>query len=251
MCPSSAGAADDSARQHPPNTEATGFVVTIDGPAGAGKSSVARQLAEHFKFDFLDTGAMYRAITLACLEAQVPWDQADQIVRVADATDVHFDGDRVLIGQRDVTERIRATDVNSHIKYIADNPEIRRKLAGMQVQIAAGRCIVTEGRDQGTDVFPHAECKIFLTATPETRARRRHLELLQRGEDSSYEQVLAAQQQRDAEDARRVVGALRAADDAKIVYTDEMEQSDVIAHLATIVTQRIEQSGRAVTTDRP
>lgn len=220
----------------PPLSE---FVVTIDGPAGAGKSSVARHLAAHFGFDFLDTGAMYRVVTLACINAGVELTNEHELIHIAENLEIGFAGDKVCADGRDVSADIRTPVVNANIRYVADNEAIRRMLGGLQVRIASGKCIVTEGRDQGTEVFPDAACKIFLTATPETRARRRHLELLDRGHAVDYQEVLATQQQRDLEDSQRPVGALRPADDAKVFYTDGMSQDEVVSALAKIVLEKM------------
>ena len=218
------------------------FVVTIDGPAGAGKSSVARKLAQRFGYAFLDTGAMYRVVTLACLRQNVSFGAAESLTEIAENLEIQFDGDRILMNGEDVSDAIRMPEVNANIRYIADNNTIRRLLTTLQSKIAAGREIVTEGRDQGTEVFPHAGCKIFLTAKPETRARRRHLELLDRGHVIDYQEVLEAQQKRDQEDSQRPVGALRPAEDAEIVYTDDMNQEAVIDKLADIVRSRLQPS---------
>lgn len=219
----------------PPTSD---FVVTIDGPAGAGKSSVARNLAAHFGFDFLDTGAMYRAVTLACIQANVDLTDASALEEIAANVLIGFEGERVFLADEDVTDAIRTSEVNANIRYIADNESIRKMLGTLQFRIASGKCIVTEGRDQGTDVFPNANCKIFLTATAETRARRRHLELLDRGHAVDYEEVLAAQEKRDREDAQRPLGALRPATDAMVVYTDGMNQDEVVEKLAEIVRDK-------------
>lgn len=211
------------------------FIVTIDGPAGAGKSSVARNLASRFNFDFLDTGAMYRAVTLACLQANIDMSDGNEITRIANQLTIDFRGSQVLADGCDVSELIRTPEVNANIRFIADNNKVRNRLSELQTKLASGRHIVTEGRDQGTDVFPNAACKIFLTATPETRARRRHLELLDRGIAVNYEEVFAAQEKRDFEDSRRPVGALRPAEDAEVVFTDGMSQDEVVDKLAEIV----------------
>lgn len=226
-----------------PGTNLSTIVITIDGPAGAGKSSVARALARHFGFAFLDTGAMYRALTLACIRADVPWEDSAAVAQTARDAKVRFQGNHVLLNDEDVTRDIRTPIVATHIRHVADHPEIRRQLGAMQRELAQGQRIVTEGRDQGTEIFPDATCKFFLTATPETRARRRHAELAPENPELSYEEVLAAQQRRDEEDARRPVGALRAADDAEIVSTDNLSQDEVVAKLAQIVQQRLAQSG--------
>lgn len=213
-------------------------VITIDGPAGAGKSTAARGLAERLGFAFLDTGAMYRSVTLACLRAGVDWDNDEAIRRVARAVDIRVDDKRVYLDGQDVSAEIRTPEVTRHIRSVADHPEVRSLLCDLQRRIAAGLRIVTEGRDQGSDVFPHADCKFFLTASPETRARRRQAELHGRGQIVTYEEVLAAQTRRDQEDASRPVGALRAAPDAVVIQTDRLSHAQVIDHLVHIVVAK-------------
>ena len=211
------------------------MIVAIDGPAGAGKSSVSRLLAERLGFQFLDTGAMYRAVALAALERGFGEGDDAKIAAMTPNLRLDFSGNRVLLDGRDVTEAIRTSRVSAAVYLAADNPEVREKMVAMQRQIADARDTVTEGRDQGTVAFPHAECKIFLTATPEERARRRHAELLARGEEISFTEVLAQNAARDLRDSTRSVGRLIKADEAVEVYTDGMTTEQVIDRLESIV----------------
>lgn len=214
------------------------MIVTIDGPAGAGKSSVARQLARRLGFQFLDTGAMYRAVALAALRAGLGDDDADKIAKLAERLAIEFQGDRVLLDGQDVTQAIRTSEVAAAVYLAADNPRVRARLVELQRQIAGQKDTVTEGRDQGTIAFPIAECKIFLTATPQERARRRHAELAGRGETISLEEVLAQQTERDRRDAIRPVGALVRAADAVEVLTDSLTAEQVVDRLEEIVRER-------------
>ena len=214
------------------------MIVTIDGPAGAGKSSVARQLARRLGFQFLDTGAMYRAVALAALRAGLGDDDADKIAKLAERLAIEFQGDRVLLDGQDVTQAIRTSEVAAAVYLAADNPRVRARLVELQRQIAGQKDTVTEGRDQGTIAFPIAECKIFLTATPQERARRRHAELAGRGETISLEEVLAQQTERDRRDANRPVGALVRAADAVEVLTDGLTAEQVVDRLEEIVRER-------------
>ena len=211
------------------------MIVTIDGPAGAGKSSAARELARRLGFRFLDTGAMYRAVTLAGIERGVDLADAEALARLARETRVELVGDRVLVGGRDVTGAIRTFDVTTATHWAADNPDVRAELVRWQRAAAAGADVVTEGRDQASVVFPDAECKIFLTADEHERARRRHRDLAERGEDVPLDEVLAKQRLRDQRDSTRAVGPLVMADDAIEVATDGLSPGEVVDRLEEIV----------------
>ncbi|TWT69129.1 (d)CMP kinase [Crateriforma conspicua] len=211
------------------------MIVTIDGPAGAGKSSIARQVADRLAFDFLDTGAMYRAVTLGCLRAGVDFDDVDALEQFAGCLELRWDDQRIFLNGEDVSEEIRQPEVSAAIGRIADLLPLRARLSEMQRQVAEGRDIVTEGRDQGAEVFPHAECKVFLTASPQTRARRRQLQLSETGVDLSIDEILDAQNRRDLEDTTRDVGRLRAADDAIVVNTDCLSSDEVLQAVLEII----------------
>jgi cytidylate kinase len=216
------------------------MIVTIDGPAGAGKSTVARALAERLGFRLLDTGAMYRAVTLAALRADMDEYDADALTNLAKRVSIELTDDRVLLDDEDVTDAIRTPEVSREIHRAADNPEVRAHLVQLQRKIAANVDIVCEGRDQGTVAFPHADCKIFLVASPDERARRRHAELTERGSDISLDDVLADQIDRDRRDAARPVGALRKADDAHEVTTDGLTLDAVVDQLEAIVRRAMD-----------
>lgn len=215
------------------------MIVTIDGPAGAGKSSVARRLAASLGFRFLDTGAMYRAVTWASLRRGINLSDPDALLDVARNLTILLDGDRVLIESNDVTNEIRAPEVTSNVHFAADHPQVRQRLIDLQREFAGTSNTVAEGRDQGTVAFPHAECKFFLTASPLERAKRRHAELVARGEAITLEETLAQQAERDERDARRPVGALLKAQDALEFLTDGMSEDEVVARLEEIVMERL------------
>lgn len=213
------------------------MIVTIDGPAAAGKSSVARLLARRLGFCFLDTGAMYRAVALAGLRQGVDWQRPEQLAALAEKLDIRFRGERILLDGEDVTEAVRRNEVTAVTRYAADNVQVRHLLVRRQRELAAGTNLVTEGRDQGTLVFPHAQCKIYLTASPEERARRRLRELAAQGEEPTLAEVLAAQAQRDREDTQRPLGALRRAVDAVEVCTDGLRLEEVVDRVEAIVRE--------------
>jgi cytidylate kinase len=217
------------------------MIVTIDGPAGAGKSSTARMLAERLGFRFLDTGAMYRAVALAALERQLPLDNADAMAELARSLHIEQRDGAWFVDGQDVTHAIRSVEVTANTHYAANNPAVRQRLVELQREAAGNDDLITDGRDQGTVVFPQAECKIFLTASAAERARRRWQELRTKGMEISLEDVLADQLQRDARDENRDVGPLVPAMDAKIVCTDGMRPEEVVDHLEMLVRLRMNQ----------
>jgi cytidylate kinase len=214
------------------------MIVTIDGPAGAGKSSAARELARRLGFRFLDTGAMYRAVTLAAQERDLDLADGEKLSQLVGQIHIDLAGNRVLLDGRDVTDAIRRFAIATATHFAADNAAVRSQLVVWQRAAAADDDVVTEGRDQGTVVFPHAECKIFLTADERERARRRHRDLLARGEDIPFDEVLQNQRLRDDRDRSRPVGALVKADDAIEVSTDGLSPDEVVARLEEIVRSK-------------
>lgn len=225
------------------------MIVTIDGPAGAGKSSAARALADRLGFRFLDTGAMYRAVTYAAQQQGVDLTDTEALAELAAELDITLESGRVLLDGDDVTKAIRTFDVTTATRHAADNPMVRERLVDWQRDWANDLDVVTEGRDQSTVVFPSAECKIFLTASEGVRAERRYLDLVSRGEHVTRSEVLEKQQQRDAGDCSRAVGALKKAEDAVELSTDGLSPEEVVDRLMEIVVSRMpadHQSQRTV-----
>lgn len=214
------------------------MIVTIDGPAGAGKSTVARELAGRLGFSFLDTGAMYRAVTLICLRSQVDLRDPEAVTRCARNVCLRFDHDRVFANDVEVTAEIRSSQVTSESRFIAGNPQVREHLVMVQRQMAEGADVVSEGRDQGTVAFPHAECKFYLTADARVRAERRQQQLAARGEVVALDVLIAQQTGRDDRDANREVGPLRPADDAVLVDTSGLSISEVLDQMEAEVRRR-------------
>jgi cytidylate kinase len=203
-------------------------VVTIDGPAGAGKSTVARQLADRLGWRFLDTGALYRAVTLAALRAGLDLTSDTELGCLVETLVVSLPAGRVLLGEEDVTLSIRGVEVTRASKYIADSPNVRRRLTVWQRAFAAEADVVTEGRDQGSLVFPDAFRKYYLTATDEERARRRVAEHRARGEIVTFESVLRDQSERDARDSARAIAPMKPAPDATILDTTGLTIDEVV-----------------------
>lgn len=215
------------------------MIVTIDGPAGAGKSTVSRLLAAELGFRFLDTGSMYRAITWAALDRQVPLDDHAAMAELAAAVTIVVTDQGLTVDGADVTRAIRDPTVTRNIGPVADNPEVRRVMVELQRRIASDGDYVCEGRDQGTVAFPNAECKIYLTASPEHRAQRRVGDLAERGLSGDYETILEEQMARDFRDQNRAVGRLQQAPDAIVVDTDNLSVDEVVQKLKQIVQTKI------------
>jgi CMP/dCMP kinase len=224
-------------------TQSDELVVAVDGPAGTGKSSVSRGLARAVGARYLDTGAMYRIVTLASLRAGVDLTDPDAIA--AAAADVRMtvsydpDEDRSFLGGEDVSSEIRGDEVTAAVSAVSAVPEVRKRLVVLQRRLAAGPgSVVVEGRDIGTVVLPDADVKFFLTASAETRARRRNDQNIASGLGDDYVGVLADVRRRDHLDSTRAVAPLRAAGDAAVVDTSDMTEQEVIAHLLDLVEQR-------------
>ena len=220
----------------------TGVVVAIDGPAGTGKSSVARGLARELGARYLDTGAMYRIATLAVVRAGVDLGDHDAIAAAADvALSVGFDPEHeaAYLGDEDVSASIRGDEVTRAVSAVSAVPAVRTRMVALQRQLAAGTGgVVVEGRDIGTVVLPDADVKIFLTASAQTRARRRNDQNVAAGLRDDYAGVLADVSRRDRLDSTRAVSPLRAAEDSIVIDTSDMTQDEVIARLRDLVTER-------------
>jgi len=216
------------------------MIVTLDGPAGAGKSSAAKALATRLGFDFLDTGAMYRAVTLAALRAGIDLNDQEALGRLLADFRLEMPPGRVLLNREDVTSAIRRLEVTNASGAVANSKVVRQHLVGLQRAIAQGRDMVCEGRDQGTIVFPDAECKFFLVADPTERARRRQGEMAKRGERQSLEEILRAQDERDRRDAARDIAPMVPAADATILDSTALTLEQVVERMEQAVRRRMQ-----------
>jgi cytidylate kinase len=209
------------------------MVIAIDGPAGAGKSTVARGVAGELGFTYLDSGAMYRCVALAALQGGADLDDGEAVGALAEGLEIDFDGRRVLLDGEDVSDEIRSPEVSAAASQVSVHPRVREALVTRQRELIAAGSYVAEGRDIGTVVSPDSPLKVFLTASDEERARRRAAET---GED--VEAVLAAQRQRDARDTEREHGALRAAEDAVELDTTGLTRDEVVARVVGLARER-------------
>lgn len=215
-------------------------VVAVDGPVGSGKSTVARLVAERLGYVYMDTGAMYRAVGLLATEAGVPLDDEAAVVAVARQASLRFDGDgRLYAGEREMGHEIRSLEMGAAASRVSVLPGVRSLLVERQRALAAGADVVMEGRDIGTNVFPDATVKVFLTARPEVRAARRCAELRARGDDVDEAAVLAALLERDRRDSQRAVAPLRRAPDAVEVDTSDMTLDEVVAAVEAVVRAEV------------
>ncbi len=212
--------------------ERISHIVAIDGPAGAGKSSVARQVAGILGFDFLDTGAMYRSATWWALHQHVDLDDRESLsasTRTMDLQMLEANGSlKVLVGGHDVTEAIRTSEVTNAIRKLDTIPEVRECLVKLQREIGAKGPTVAEGRDMGTVVFPHAQCKIFLDASIEVRADRRARQLAGKGVEIDLKTLRTEIEERDESDRNREISPLRAAEDAYVLDTTSLSMDEVV-----------------------
>jgi CMP/dCMP kinase len=215
------------------------MIVTIDGPAGAGKTSAAGTLAARLGFEVLDTGAMYRVVTLAALRRGVDLNDQEALRTLLESTQMQFPPGRAILNGEDVSSLIRTSEITQASGAIASSPTVRRHLVALQRAVAAGRNMVCEGRDQGTIVFPDALCKFFLKAEPAERARRRQSEMVGRGEAVGFEQVLRSQDERDQRDAARDLAPMVPAADAIIVDNTRLGLEQVIDLLEREVRRRL------------
>lgn len=217
------------------------MIVAIDGPAAAGKSSVARKVAAQLGFSYLDTGAMYRAAALAVLDRGVAPEDSAEVARVVEGVELDIEVDRILLDGQDVTTRIRSAQVTGIVSAISAQSRVRSNMSARQRALAAAKDVVMEGRDIGTVVAPGAEAKVFLTASLDERARRRCRQQGVAEEGPDCDRIRAEIEARDAADSSRSESPLVPAGDAVTIDTTEMTEAEAIDAIVSLVKQRAAQ----------
>ncbi|NOJ82762.1 (d)CMP kinase [Myxococcus xanthus] len=223
------------------------FIVAIDGPAGAGKSSVSKLLARRLGFSLVDTGAIYRCVAVMAQREGIAFDDDAGLGELLGRVHIHFqvvgEENHVFLGAQDVSGEIRTPDISMAASQVSGRPVVRAGLLQLQRRLAleAEKGAILEGRDIGTVVFPDADAKFFLAASPEVRARRRYEELFQKGVESSLDAVLADQMKRDRDDSARAVAPLKAAEDAVHVDSSSIPLSEVVHGMESEILRRMAQ----------
>ncbi|MGM0507979.1 MAG: (d)CMP kinase [Fusobacteriota bacterium] len=215
------------------------FIVAIDGPAGSGKSTISKRVAKDLNLNYLDTGAMYRLVTLKILEENIDISDKQKIMETLKNTKLDIKDNKFYLDNRDVTEKIRSQEVSNNVSKIASLKIVRKNLVKKQREIAQEKRAILDGRDIGTVVFPNAELKIYLNATIEERARRRYREYQEKGIDSDYKDIYEEIQKRDKQDMNREIGALKKAKDSIEIDTTELSIDDVVSNIEELIHKQI------------
>jgi CMP/dCMP kinase len=202
--------------------------IAIDGPGGAGKSTIAMAVAKALQIDYIDTGSMYRAVALKILQEGIDLKDDKEMQRMLDDTEIDFSKGDIYLDGKVINDQIRTPEISAMASACSALPMVRKKLVSLQRQMGESKSIIMDGRDIGTNVLPHAEYKFFLTASPEERARRRTLELQQKGQDVTYQAVLEDIEKRDFQDSNRELNPLTQAEDARLVNTTGIPLSECI-----------------------
>jgi len=219
-----------------------GYKLAIDGPAGSGKSTISSLIAKKLGWTHIDTGAMYRAVTLQAIELGVDLDD-ESSYRFLESSKIHYDYDRIYIDDRDVTEAIRSEAVTQHVSLVSSFPYVRKQMVALQKKAAEEGNIVMDGRDIGTVVIPHADLKIFLTAHVEERAKRRLKENIKKGKVAAIDQVIEDIARRDQKDSTRKESPLRMAEDAMILDTTYLTIEEVVEKIIELTDKKEKEHG--------
>ncbi|MBR3053276.1 MAG: (d)CMP kinase [Firmicutes bacterium] len=209
--------------------------IAIDGPGGAGKSTIAKLLAARYDIPYVDTGAMYRAVGLKMTRLGLPFEESDELTAMLDSTDIDFVVENVILDGEDVSGLIRTQEISAAASACSKLASVRKKLVALQKEMGKVRSVVMDGRDIGTNVMPDAEFKFYITASARERARRRYLELITKGEQADFDTVLAEINERDYNDMHRELDPLRKADDAIEVDTTHMGIEEVLESVVRLI----------------
>ncbi|WP_294657549.1 (d)CMP kinase [uncultured Fusobacterium sp.] len=215
------------------------FIVTVDGPAGSGKSTIAKIIAKKYGFTYLDTGAMYRMIALYALENNISLDDTEAVEDMLKNTKLDIIGNQFFLNGKDVSEEIRTPRVSAIVSPVSAIKEVRVKLVDLQREISKGKSVILDGRDIGTVVFPNGDVKIFLVASPEKRAKRRLKEYEEKGVEADYESVLASIKERDYLDSTRKESPLKKAEDAHEIDSSTMSIDEVVEAISKYIDEKI------------
>ena len=215
------------------------FIVTVDGPAGSGKSTIAKIIAKKYGFTYLDTGATYRMIALYALENSISLDDTEAVEDMLKNTKLDIIGNQFFLNGKDVSEEIRTPRVSAIVSPVSAIKEVRVKLVDLQREISKGKSVILDGRDIGTVVFPNGDVKIFLVASPEERAKRRLKEYEEKGIEADYESVLASIKERDYLDSTRKESPLKKAEDAHEIDSSTMSIDEVVEAISKYIDEKI------------
>ena len=220
---------------------ADSIIIAIDGPSAAGKSTIAKMVAKTLGIEYIDTGAMYRAVAYKMARHKIKTTDRDEVKRILAETTIRFREGRTLLDGEDVSDRIRTPEIARQASLISALPEVRETLVLLQRAMGKEQSIIMDGRDIGTNVFPKANHKFYLTASVEERAKRRYAELLEQGEEANLTDVAAAIAERDYNDSTRAINPLRKAADAVEVDTTSMSPEEVAAELLSIIRGKVNE----------
>lgn len=217
------------------------IIVAIDGPAGAGKSTIAKMVSDKFNLMYINTGSMYRAVTLKAIENGISYADIDNLCKLIDEMDMHFDNNELILNGKNINEKLTMPYISNNVSNYASIPQVREKLVHIQRQMSQKYDVIMDGRDIGTVVLKEAPFKFFLTASPEERAKRRYKELLEKNIDVDYENILEEIKRRDYIDSNREINPLTKAEDAIEIDSTSMTIKEVAEKICMHINTKLEE----------